>query len=159
MQKNLRMKSLILFTTLLFLSFAFSSCDPDYKALDEAAIQQYIQDNNLTAIAAQDGLYYVMDVVGTGEQPSGIYSTVTIHYTGKLLNGTQFDTSIGKSPFKSELTKVIKGWQYGIPYFKVGGKGKLLIPSHLAYGSTGAGGVIGPNEPLVFDVELLAVEN
>lgn len=153
------MKSFIFFVTLFLLSYTFSSCSADSRALDEAAIQQYIQDNNLTAIEAQDGLYYVMDVVGTGTQPTGVYSTVTVHYTGKLLNGTQFDSSIGKNPFKSELTGVIKGWQYGIPYFKVGGKGKLLIPSHLAYGSTGSGAVIGPNEPLVFDIELLNVQN
>lgn len=153
------MKTVGLLFILLAFSYSFSSCSEDIRTKDEERIQQYIQDNNLTAIEAQDGLYYTMDVVGTGTQPTGVYSTVTIHYTGRLLDGTVFDSSVGGTPFTSELTRVIKGWQYGIPYFKEGGKGKLLIPSHLAYGSQGAGAVIGPNEPLVFDVELISVQN
>lgn len=153
------MKTIGLFFILLAFSYSFSSCSEDIRTKDEERIQQYIQDNNLTAIEAQDGLYYTMDVVGTGTQPSGVYSSVTIHYTGRLLDGTVFDSSINGTPFTSELTDVIRGWQYGIPYFKEGGKGKLLIPSHLAYGSAGAGNVIGPNEPLVFDVELISVRN
>jgi len=153
------MKTLFPLFVLLGLSYCFSSCSEDIRTKDEERIQQYIQDNNLTVIEAQDGLYYTMDVAGTGAQPSGVYSTVTVHYTGQLMNGTVFDSSVGGTPFTSSLTDVIKGWQYGIPYFKVGGKGKLLVPSHLAYGSAGAGSVIGPNEPLVFEIELLAVQN
>ncbi|WP_052599319.1 FKBP-type peptidyl-prolyl cis-trans isomerase [Aureispira sp. CCB-QB1] len=152
------MKAIFSLFVLLIVSYSFTSCSEDIRSKDEERIQQYIQDNNLTVIEAQDGLYYTMDVVGTGDQPSGVYSTVTVHYTGRLLDGTVFDSSIGRNPFTNPLTNVIKGWQYGIPYFKVGGKGKLLIPSHLAYGSSGSG-AIGPNEPLVFDIELLAVQN
>lgn len=153
------MKTFFPLFILLSLSYLFSSCSEDIQTKDEERIQQYIQDNNLTVIEAQDGLYYTMDIAGTGAQPSGVYSTVTVHYTGQLMNGTVFDSSVGGNPFTSSLTDVIKGWQYGIPYFKVGGKGKLLIPSHLAYGSAGAGNLIGPNEPLVFEIELLAVQN
>jgi FKBP-type peptidyl-prolyl cis-trans isomerase len=152
------MKTLFPLIILLGLSYFFSSCSEDYRTKDEEKIQQYIQDNNLTAIEAQDGLYYTMDVIGTGTQPSGVYSTVTIHYTGKFMDGTTFETSVGGTPFTSSLANVIKGWQYGVPYFKAGGKGKLLIPSHLAYGSAGSGS-IGPNEPLVFEIELIAVQN
>lgn len=152
------MKTLFPLIILLGLSYFFSSCSEDFRTKDEEKIQQYIQDNNLTAIEAQDGLYYTMDVIGTGAQPSGVYSTVTIHYTGKYMDGTTFETSVGGTPFTSTLASVIKGWQYGVPYFKAGGKGKLLIPSHLAYGSTGSGS-IGPNEPLVFEIELIAVQN
>lgn len=152
------MKTLFALVILFSLSCSFSSCSEDFRTKDEERIQQYIQDNNLTVIEAQDGLYYTMDLIGTGAQPSGVYSTVTVHYTGKLMDGTTFDSSVGGTPYTSSLTNVIKGWQYGIPYFKVGGKGKLLIPSHLAYGSTGSGS-IGPNEPLVFDIELIAAQN
>lgn len=154
------MKTLLSLVILFSLSCSFSSCSEDFRTKDEERIQQYIQDNNLTVFEAQDGLYYTMDVVGTGVQPSGVYSTVTVHYTGKLMDGTTFDSSIGNAPYTNSLTGVIKGWQYGIPHFKVGGKGKLLIPSHLAYGSAGSGsGSIGPNEPLVFDIELIDAQN
>jgi len=152
------MKTLFSLVILFSLSCSFSSCSEDFRTKDEERIQQYIQDNNLTVIEAQDGLYYTMDVIGTGTQPSGVYSTVTVHYTGKLMDGTTFDSSVGGTPYTSSLTNVIKGWQYGIPYFKVGGKGKLLIPSHLAYGSAGSGS-IGPNEPLVFEIELISAQN
>lgn len=150
-----------LFSATLFfglLLFAFSSCEKDHRADNEAQIQQYIKDNSLNAIDIGDGLYYVMDVEGTGVQPSGVNSIVTVHYTGRLLNGNTFDSSIGGNPFRSSLTSVIKGWQIGIPYFKKGGIGKLLIPSHLAYGSSGSGS-IPANAPIMFDIDLIEVEN
>jgi FKBP-type peptidyl-prolyl cis-trans isomerase FkpA len=151
------MKALILF--FLFSSIiSFTACEKDYRAEDEALIQQYIADNNLIAIAAQDGLYYTIDVIGTGAQPSGVYSTVTAHYTGKFLDNTVFQSSFGGNPFTSELSDLILGWQYGFPYFNAGGTGKLLIPSHLAYGTSGRGN-IPPNTPLVFDIELISVQN
>lgn len=149
------MKLLPVFSFLLFLGLLFPSCSKDTRAEDDALLQKYIKDHNLTAIAAQDGLYYTMDVVGTGAQPAGVYSKVTINYSGYFVDGTVFDSSNG---FTSTLTSLIKGWQYGIPYFKVGGKGKLLIPSHLAYGTSGAGTIPG-NTPIIFDIELLAVQN
>lgn len=147
------MSSLLLATLLLF-----SGCDKDYKAADDALLQQYIQDNNLNAVSAQDGLYYVIDVEGTGDQANSVFSTVTLHYTGQLLDGTTFDTSTGGNPRTFSLSGLIEGWQLGIPYFKAGGSGKLLIPSHLAYGSQGSG-QIPPNTPIVFDIELISVQN
>ena len=108
----------------------------------------------------QDGLYYVMDSIGTGTQATSINSTITVHYTGRRIEDSfQFDSSLGGAPFTSQLTNVIKGWQYGIPYFKAGGSGKLLIPSHLAYGANGAGPNIPPNTPIMFDINLIAVQN
>lgn len=98
-------------------------------------------------------------VVGWGpEAKDG--DTVKVHYTGTLLNGTQFDSSVGKAPFSFQLGKgnVIKGWDQGVPGMKVGGKRKLTIPSELAYGATGSGDKIPPNSPLKFDVELLEIE-
>ena len=105
-------------------------------------------------------------VVGSGaEAVAG--ATVQVHYTGWLvdpaaadLHGKKFDSSVGKSPFTFPLGggRVIKGWDEGVAGMKVGGKRTLIIPAAMAYGSKGAGGgVIPPNAPLIFDVELLKV--
>lgn len=97
-------------------------------------------------------------VVGEGaEAKAG--DNVTVHYTGKLTDGTQFDSSVGRAPFKFQLGAgmVIKGWDQGVAGMKVGGKRKLTIPPDLGYGSRGFPGAIPPNSTLVFDVELLKV--
>ncbi|MBW6481789.1 MAG: FKBP-type peptidyl-prolyl cis-trans isomerase [Vicingaceae bacterium] len=86
---------------------------------------------------------------------------VSVHYSGYLLNGKMFDSSVERNqPFNFALGqgKVIKGWDEGIALLKVGEKARLIIPANLAYGVNGAGGIIGPNETLVFDVELLGVQ-
>lgn len=99
-------------------------------------------------------------LVGTGaEVKSG--DTVVMHYTGTLVDGTKFDSSLDRGqPFETQIGvgRVIKGWDQGVPGMKVGGKRKLFIPSALAYGERGAGGVIGPNADLIFEVELLGIK-
>ncbi len=95
--------------------------------------------------------------VGTGaEAKTG--DTVKVHYTGTLMNGKQFDSSVGKDPFKFTLGKgeVIKGWDEGVVGMKVGGKRKLTIPWQKAYGEAGSG-TIPPKAALKFDVELLEI--
>lgn len=95
---------------------------------------------------------------GAGAQPSA-KDVVLVHYKGWLLDGTVFDSSYErKSPAVFGVSEVIPGWSEGLQHMKVGGKYRLVVPSELAYGQEGAGGVIPPNAVLSFDVELLAVK-
>jgi FKBP-type peptidyl-prolyl cis-trans isomerase FkpA len=107
----------------------------------------------------QDALKMTDQVVGTGAEATA-GKEVTVNYTGRLITGKTFDTSIGRAPFSFRLGagQVIKGWDQGVAGMKVGGKRQLVIPPSLGYGSAGAGGVIPPDATLVFDVELLGVE-
>ena len=107
----------------------------------------------------ESGLKYIVEVVGTGEQAVA-GKTVSVHYTGKLLDGKVFDSSRKRGePIEFQLGtgRVIKGWDEGIAMMRVGGKAQLVVPPNLAYGASGAGGVIPPNATLIFDVELVAV--
>jgi|CXWL01.1.fsa_nt_gi FKBP-type peptidyl-prolyl cis-trans isomerase FkpA len=111
-------------------------------------------------VTTASGLKYTELVVGTGaEAKAG--QMVTVHYTGWLLDGTKFDSSVDRNdPFAFALGRgqVIRGWDEGVAGMKIGGKRKLTIPADLGYGSRGAGGVIPPNATLVFEVELLGVK-
>ena len=83
---------------------------------------------------------------------------VEVHYTGKLIDGTVFDSSVERgAPATFGVTQVIPGWVEALQLMKVGAKWRLFIPSQLAYGPQGAGNVIGPNATLIFDVELLKI--
>jgi FKBP-type peptidyl-prolyl cis-trans isomerase len=110
--------------------------------------------NTITALKTEE------ITVGSGvEAKAG--STLAMNYVGYLPDGTKFDSSCDRGqPFAVQIGagQVIKGWDQGIPGMKVGGKRRLLIPSELAYGSQSPGGVIPANSPLIFDVELVAVQ-
>lgn len=108
-------------------------------------------------ITTASGLKYIITKNGTGAHPiKG--SRVRVHYTGKLLNGQVFDSSLNKSSFKFTLGigEVIQGWDEGIALLKVGGKATFIIPPHLAYGDEAVDALITPNTTLVFDVELMS---
>ena len=133
-----------------------SNCNKtDYAEIDEEIIQQYIRDNNLSAQSTGSGLHYVIENSGTGDTPN-LNSTVTVAYTGRLIDGTIFDES-DPNGISFPLSGVIHGWQQGIPLFKEGGSGILLIPSALGYGSQAVGS-IPSNSVLIFDIHLLDVD-
>lgn len=103
------------------------------------------------------GLQYKVLKAGTGKQP-GPTSKVTVHYTGKLINGKTFDSSEGGDPVSFPLNRVIPGWTEGLQLMKEGEKAELVIPSDLGYGERGAPGAIPPSQALVFEVELIKVQ-
>ena len=110
-------------------------------------------------IKTLSGLQYEDIVAGSGDSPAP-GRKVTVHYTGWLIDGKKFDSSLDRNePFVFQIGRgeVIPGWDEGVMTMKIGGKRKLIIPANLGYGSAGAGGVIPPNATLVFEVILLDI--
>lgn len=135
----------------------------DQAAIDDAILQKFISDNGLNASSEQEGLFAVIDEPGQGLNPTA-NDGVRVAYTGRFLTvnaqnqiveGEVFDASPAEG-ISFSLGQVIRGWTLGIPLFRTGGSGKLLIPSQLAYGEAGRP-TIPPNSILIFDVELLQV--
>ena len=119
----------------------------------EAFLQANASKEGVTTTAS--GLQYKVLQEGSGRSPAAT-DTVRVHYRGTLIDGTEFDKS--SSPIEFPLNHVIAGWTEGVQLMKEGAKYEFYIPSKLAYGRSGAGGVIGPDEALVFQVELLKVK-
>lgn len=105
----------------------------------------------------ESGLQYEVINEGNGDKPAAS-DTVVVHYIGTLIDGTVFDSSVERgTPATFGVTQVIPGWVEALQLMQVGAKWRLYIPSDLAYGPRGAGGAIGPNSTLIFDVELLQI--
>ena len=105
------------------------------------------------------GLQYIEITSGSGESPK-LSDMVTVNYRGTLLNGTEFDSSYGRSePNTFQLDNLIPGWQEALQLMKPGAKWKIFVPPQLAYGTQGAGHVIEPNSALIFEIELVNVKH
>jgi len=126
---------------------------------ETSGIEKYLKENNITQAPLESGLIYIENKKGTGAKAEA-GKTVSVHYTGKLLNGKVFDSSVERGEpieFKLGEGMVIPGWDEGIALMNEGGKATLVIPSKLAYGPAGQG-PIPPHSPLVFTVELVKVK-
>jgi FKBP-type peptidyl-prolyl cis-trans isomerase len=125
---------------------------------EDIFVKKYIQQNNITGLTRLNtGVYYQIISPGTGD-PVELTSTISAAYTGKLTNGTVFDSATASSPLKTTLNGVILGWQEILPLIKKGGKIRAIIPPARAYGSS-ARGDIPPNSILDFEIELVDVTN
>ncbi len=121
--------------------------------------EAYLQENGKKegVHTTSSGLQYKVLKEGAGRSPKAT-DTVKVNYRGTLLDGTEFDSSYKRNqPIEFALNQVIPGWTEGVQLMKEGAKYEFVIPSKLAYGRRGAGGVIGPDETLIFEVELLSV--
>ena len=104
------------------------------------------------------GIQYEILTEGKGDKPTAT-DTVTVHYHGTLIDGTVFDSSVKRGqPATFPLNGVIKGWTEIVQMMPTGSKWKAVIPPELAYGANGAGGAIGPNETLIFEIELISIK-
>jgi FKBP-type peptidyl-prolyl cis-trans isomerase FkpA len=153
----------------LLVIFSFSSClknnledslamAKEQLEKDEVIIKKFIQDNNIPAVRHESGVYYQIITPGTGNVNYSTNPLIKANYTGRLLNGTVFDSSLntGRTPLEFYLTGVIDGWKIGVPLIQKNGKIRLITPSGYGYGPSGAGGgAIGPNAVLDFDIEII----
>ena len=141
------LSSFITVLMILSIGFALSASSKEDKKMSDVQ-------------TTESGLQYVVIEEGTGDQAVA-GKKVKVHYTGKLEDGTEFDSSVKRGQpieFTLGAGQVIKGWDEGIALMKVGDKRQLIIPPELGYGAAGAGNVIPPNATIIFDVELVDVE-
>ncbi len=122
--------------------------------------EKFLEENKKKegVIQTESGLQYKIIKEGDGKKPTK-EDTVLVHYKGTLIDGTEFDSSYSRGePAELGVGRVIKGWQEALQLMPVGSKWQIAVPSDLAYGQRGAGGAIGPNSTLLFDIELLAIK-
>ena len=140
--------------SMVFQTYAMQKQEEKNKA-QKTFLEENAKREGVTTLPS--GLQYEVLKKGEGESPSAT-DKVTVHYHGTLIDGTVFDSSVERGePATFPVNGVIKGWVEALQLMQVGDKWKLFIPSELAYGSRGAGQVIGPGATLVFEVELLSI--
>lgn len=136
----------------------FSAClkeGVDQSAIDREAILEYLATSNLNAVEHPSGLFYDIDQPGNNEMPT-LQDSVEVQYKGYLLNGAVFDETDPGETIVFPLSRLIPGWQIGIPLLGKGGSGTFLIPSRLGYGNQSVGnGAIPPNSVLIFEITLV----
>ena len=159
--RNFALAGLIMLAFTGCLKSADQTCNPNFDpclikapAAEIQAVQDYLTANGLQATQHCSGLFYRIDVMGTGATPN-LCSDITVTYEGKLANGNVFDSR--STPATLNLSGVILGWKDGIPLIKAGGRIYLYIPPTLAYGSSSSAS-IPSNSILVFRVELVSVQ-
>lgn len=130
------------------------TCVPKTVASEQATMQAYATANSMTVQSHPSGMLYQIVNPGNGATPT-LASRVSVRYTGKLMNGTIFDSRT-TTPTEFTLGQVITGWQLGVPLIQKGGTIRLIIPSSLAYGCT-ATGPIPADAVLFFEIELVDV--
>jgi len=146
-------------------AFQQKQMEEQKKALEKlsadnlAAGEKYLAENakKKGVKTTESGLQYEVLTAGKGKSPAAT-DNVKVHYRGALIDGTEFDSSYSRNePITFPLNGVIPGWTEGLQLMKEGGKARLSIPAKIAYGPNGMGNAIGPNETLIFEVELLEV--
>ena len=137
--------------------------DQENKAKASANLEKgkkFLEENKKRkgVVTLPSGLQYEIIKQGTGPKPTA-EDKVTTHYHGTLIDGKVFDSSVERNqPAQFGVNQVIPGWTEALQLMPVGSKWKLYIPANLAYGESGAGGAIGPNETLIFEVELISID-
>jgi FKBP-type peptidyl-prolyl cis-trans isomerase FkpA len=164
MTKNL-LGSLLLLCALLFATGGYAQ--DDQKKKDDEILKEYFKKNHIKAQKTPSGLYYTINKKGTGDNAK-VGQNVTMNYLGKFMDGKQFDANMdanyqpvaGRQPFTFNLGRhqVISGWDEGVQLLNKGSRATLYLPSGLAYGPNGRGG-IPPNSILIFDVEVMGIAN
>ncbi|MFT7288342.1 MAG: peptidylprolyl isomerase [Halieaceae bacterium] len=151
--------ALLIIIVLFFVFLKYTSGNKKAALENEQKGVEYLAANrNLEGVeTTESGLQYKVLQQGTGDQHPKATDTVKVHYHGTLLDGSVFDSSVERGePIEFGLHQVIKGWTEGLQLMVVGEKTRLFIPSELAYGSRAAGS-IAPGSTLIFDVELLGI--
>lgn len=150
---------LMLAATLIFACSQKETAAPQTNNGGDRAMEKGAGDQSEKMVRTPSGLQYEDIVAGSGASPAP-GKKVTVHYTGWLMDGKKFDSSVDRNePFVFQIGsgEVIPGWDEGVMTMKIGGKRKLIIPANLGYGAAGAGGVIPPNATLLFEVILLDI--
>ncbi|OYV19156.1 MAG: FKBP-type peptidyl-prolyl cis-trans isomerase FklB [Methylococcaceae bacterium NSP1-2] len=139
----------------------FSMANATTPEENSAASTAFLAENAKKAniVTTASGLQYEVLTKGKGTASPAATDTVTVHYKGTTLDGTEFDSSYSRgAPASFPLNRVIAGWTEGVQLMKEGDKFRFYIPADLAYGSEGAGRLIGPNAALIFEVELIKIQ-